>query len=142
MSDASLRAVAAGLALAGLAISGYLTWVHYAEVEPVCTGISDCVRVQGSEYAELAGVPVAVIGLVGYVAVLVSLAVAGELGRLLPVFLTLVGVGFSAYLTYVELAVIHAICQWCVASALVMVALAGVSICRVLRTPDVDAAAT
>ena len=84
----------------------------------------------------------AVIGLVGYVAVLVSLAVAGELGRLLPVFLTLVGVGFSAYLTYVELAVIHAICQWCVASAVVMAALAGVSICRVLRTPDVDAAAT
>jgi uncharacterized membrane protein len=141
MSDARLRAVAAGLALAGGAISGYLTWVHYAEVEPVCTGISDCVRVQSSEYAELAGIPVALIGLLGYVALLAALAVPGEPGRLPAVFLTLVGVGFSAYLTYIELAVIHAICQWCVASALVMAALAGVSIARVLRAPDIAAAA-
>jgi uncharacterized membrane protein len=142
MSDARLRAVAAGLALAGAAISGYLTWVHYAEVEPVCTGISDCVRVQSSEYAELAGIPVALIGLLGYVAVLAAVAVPGEPGRLLAVFLTLVGVGFSAYLTYVELAVIDAICQWCVASALVMAGLAGVSIARVLRAPETAAAPT
>jgi uncharacterized membrane protein len=136
MSDARLRAVAAGLALAGAAISGYLTWVHYAEVEPLCTGIGNCVRVQSSEYAQLAGVPVALVGLAGYLAVLASLAVAGEPGRLLPAFLTLVGLGFSAFLTYVELAVIHAVCQWCVASSLVMAGLAGVNIARVLRAPE------
>ena len=50
------RAIA-GLALLGLAISIYLTWVHYAGIEPVCTGISDCERVQSSDYAELAGHP-------------------------------------------------------------------------------------
>jgi uncharacterized membrane protein len=123
--------LAAGLALAGLAISAYLTWVHYADVEPICSGISDCAKVQASKYAELSGVPVAVIGLAGYVAILGSLAVPGENGRLLAVFLTLVGVGFSGYLTYLELAVIDAICQWCVASAVVMTALAGVCIARV-----------
>jgi uncharacterized membrane protein len=129
------RATAFVLALAGAAISGYLTWVHYAEVEPVCTGISDCVKVQNSEYAELAGISVAVIGLGGYLAVLASLALPGERGLLLTAFLTLVGVGFSIYLTYVELVVIDAICQWCVASAAIMLALAGVAVARVLREP-------
>lgn len=133
MTDDRLRAVAAALALVGVAISGYLTWVHYAEVEPVCTGISNCVRVQSSKYAELGGIPVAVIGLAGYLAILGSLGVRGETGRLLTAFLALVGVGFSAYLTYLELAVIHAICQWCVASAAVMAALAVVAVGRYLR---------
>jgi uncharacterized membrane protein len=123
----------AGLALVGVAISAYLTWVHYADVEPLCSGISNCTRVQTSKYADLAGVPVALIGLAGYLAILGSLAVPGEDGRLLAVFLTLVGVGFSGYLTYLELAVIHAICQWCVASAVVMTALAGACIARAVR---------
>ena len=55
----------AGLALLGLAISIYLTWVHYAGIEPVCSGISDCERVQTSDYADLVGIPVAVLGIVG-----------------------------------------------------------------------------
>ena len=59
------RAIA-GLALFGLAISAYLTWVHYAGIEPVCSSISNCERVQSSDYAELVGVPVALIGVVGY----------------------------------------------------------------------------
>ena len=57
------KAIAA-LAVIGLAISAYLTWVHYAGIEPVCSGISDCERVQNSSYAELVGVPVAVLGVV------------------------------------------------------------------------------
>jgi uncharacterized membrane protein len=135
MTDARLRTTAVALALAGAAISAYLTWIHYAEVEPLCTGISDCVRVQTSEYAKLAGIPVAVIGLVGYLAVFASLAARGANGRLLTAFLALVGAGFSVYLTYVELAVIHAVCQWCIASALVMILLAGVTVARLLRMP-------
>ena len=133
MSDDRLRQIAAALALVGVAISAYLSWVHYAEVEPICTGISDCVRVQSSEYAKLAGVPVAVMGLTGYLAILGSLAVPGEQGRMLGAFLALVGLGFSGYLTYLELAVIHAICQWCVASAIVMAGLAGVCVARAAR---------
>jgi uncharacterized membrane protein len=91
-----VRKAIAGLALLGLAISAYLTWVHYADIEPICTGISDCERVQTSDYAELAGIPVAVIGLVGYAAILASLRLRVEV----TVLLAYVAVGLSAYLTW------------------------------------------
>jgi uncharacterized membrane protein len=130
----TLRRATAGLALIGIAIAGYLTWVHYAGLEPVCVGGGGgCERVQSSRWAELAGVPVAVLGLAGYVAILASLALPEEPGALVAAFLSLVGFGFSAWLTYVELAKIDAVCQWCVASAAVMTALALVSVARALR---------
>ena len=114
-----LTVAVAALSILGAAIAGYLTWVHYAELQPFCVGGGGaCERVQSSPYAELAGMPVAVLGLAGYVAVLASLALPD---RSTTAFLALVGAGFSAYLTYLELAVIHAVCQWCVASSLVMV---------------------
>jgi len=130
----SLRAATAALALLGAAIAGYLTWIHYAGIEPVCVaGGGGCAIVQASRWSELAGIPVAVLGLAAYVAVLASLLVRGDLGRLAAALLSLVGFGFSAWLTYVELAEIEAICQWCVASAVVMTGLAAVSVARVLR---------
>ena len=116
--------VTAVLAAIGLAVAGYLTIVHYAGAEPVCALSGSCEKVQSSEYAKLAGIPVALLGLLGYASILVSLAVArGERGRLARVGMTAVGFGFSAYLTYLELFVIDAICQWCVASAILMTAL-------------------
>ena len=126
-----MRRAIAGLALFGLAISAYLTWVHYAEVQPICSGISDCERVQTSDYAELAGIPVAVLGLVGYAAILVSLWLRVEI----TVLLAYVAVGFSAYLTWAELFEIDAICQWCVASALTTVAIAVLATLLALRAP-------
>ena len=70
------------LAVLGLAVAGYLTYVHYAELEPICAGGGGgCERVQNSSYAELAGVPVAVLGLVGYALILASLWVPGDAGR-------------------------------------------------------------
>jgi uncharacterized membrane protein len=130
----TLRRATAVLALVGIAVAGYLTWVHYAGLEPVCVGGSGgCERVQSSRWAELAGVPVAVLGLVGYAAILASVALPEELGALAAAFMSLVGFGFSAWLTYVELVKIDAICQWCVASAVVMTALALVSVARLLR---------
>ena len=119
----------AGLALLGLAISAYLTWVHYAGIEPVCTGISDCERVQSSDYAELRGVPVAVIGIGGYAAILASLRLRVESTALLAY----VAVAFSGYLTWAELFRIEAICQWCVASAVIMAGLAGLTVARALK---------
>jgi uncharacterized membrane protein len=122
------------LALVGVGIAGYLTWVHYAGLQPFCVGGGGgCERVQSSRWAELAGVPVAVLGLAGYVLVLASLALPEDLGRFAAALLSLVGTGFSAWLTYVELAKIDALCQWCVASAVVMLLLAGVSLTRLLR---------
>ena len=130
----TLRRATAVLALLGIAIAGYLTYVHYAHLDPVCVGGGGgCERVQSSRWAELAGIPVAVLGLGGYVAILASLALPEEPGALVAAFLTLVGFGFSAWLTYVEIEKIEAICQWCVASAVVMTALALVSVARLLR---------
>jgi uncharacterized membrane protein len=125
MSDRQLRVTVAVLALLGLAVAGYLTYVHYAELEPICAGGGGgCERVQNSSYAELAGIPVALLGLIGYALILASLWVPGEAGRLGGAVLALVGFGFSAYLTWLELFEIDAICQWCVVSAVLMSALA------------------
>ena len=115
--------VMAVLALAGLGISAYLTSVHYADAAPVCAVGHGCQTVQDSKYAEMAGIPVALIGLAGYVAILASLLVRGDNGRLLRVALTGFGFAFSVYLTYLELFRIEAICQWCVGSAVVMTGL-------------------
>jgi uncharacterized membrane protein len=129
-----LRIAAAGLALIGLGIAGYLTWVHYAGLQPFCVGGGGgCEKVQTSRWAELAGIPVAVLGLGGYIAILAGLALPDDLSRSATAFVALVGVGFSAWLTYVEIAKIHAICQWCVASAVVMTLLAVVTVIRLLR---------
>ena len=129
-----LRLATAALAVAGIGIAGYLTWVHYAGLEPVCVGGGGgCEQVQTSRWAELAGVPVALLGLVAYTTVLASLALPDEAGRTVAAFVSLVGFGFSGWLTYMELEKIGAVCQWCVASAVVMTALAAVSVARLLR---------
>ncbi len=126
-----MRRAIASLALLGLAISAYLTWVHYAGIDPVCSGISDCERVQSSDYAELIGIPVAVLGVVGYAALLGSLWARVELTALL----SYLAVAFSAYLTWAELFRIDAICQWCVVSALTTLAIAVLATLRALGAP-------
>jgi uncharacterized membrane protein len=119
----TLRIVLGMLAAAGLLLSAYLTWVHFAQVAPVCVGGSGgCETVQSSRYATVLGVPVAVLGIIGYAGLLFSAVLRGELGVYLGFMIALVGTLFSAYLTYLEVFVIHAICQWCVASAAIMVA--------------------
>ena len=118
ITDRHLRIGAIILALIGLGVAGYLTYVHYEEIRPVCGLGGDCVKVQASEWSKLAGIPVAVLGLVAYGALT-----------------SLIGFGFSAYLTYRELFTIDAICQWCVASAIIMTLLAVVTTARLLRAP-------
>jgi uncharacterized membrane protein len=130
-----LRAAAIGVAVAGLGIAGYLTAVHYAGGTPVCAVAHGCATVQQSDYAALAGVPVAVLGLLGYVAILAALARDGEAWRTAAAFLSLAGLGFSGWLTYVELGVLHAVCIWCVGSALCMALLAALTIYRMLGAP-------
>jgi uncharacterized membrane protein len=130
-----LRAASAFVAVAGLAIAAYLTAVHYADAAPVCAVSHGCATVQQSEYAELAGVPVALLGLGGYVAILVSLARDDEAWRTATAFLALAGFGFSVWLTYVEVVKLDAICIWCVGSAICMTLLAALSVARVLSAP-------
>lgn len=133
--DRRLRVIGVVLAVLGLGVAGYLTYVHYAGIAPVCNIAHGCEKVQASRYSELAGIPVAVLGLAGYVVLLLALLVDGEQGRLVAALTALVGFGFSAYLTYRELFTIHAICQWCVSSAILMTCLAIVTVWRLLSVP-------
>jgi uncharacterized membrane protein len=134
VSSRTLRVTLLVLAVIGLGIASYLTYVHYAGIKPACTAGESCTKVQTSVYSKLAGVPVALIGLLGYIAIVASLlAPEGENGRLATMALTLVGFGFSAYLTYRELFSIHAICEWCAASAVIMTVLVCLSVWRFLR---------
>jgi uncharacterized membrane protein len=133
-----MRAASVALALAGLAIAGYLTAIHYAGAEPVCAIAHGCATVQHSRYAAVAGVPVALIGLGGYIALLASLAGDSERRRFAAAFLSLGGLGFSAWLTWVEVGILHAICIWCVGSAICMAALAALSTARLLGAAPED----
>jgi uncharacterized membrane protein len=132
MSERSIRVLLAVLSILGLLMSVYLTWVHLAGVAPICLGGSGgCEAVQTSRYAEILGVPVAVLGIAGYAGLLLSAWLKGEVGVLLGLFVALVSVLFSAYLTWLELFVIQAICQWCVSSAILMTASLILTVIRV-----------
>jgi len=132
VSERGLRLATAGLALVGLGIAAYLTYVHYSGAAIACS-TGGCEKVQTSSYAELAGIPVAVIGLVGYVLILLTAFLAGELGAVAAVGLTLGGFAFAVYLIYVQVALIEAFCIWCLASDGVLALLVLVSLLR-LRT--------
>jgi uncharacterized membrane protein len=116
LSDRGLRLAAAIIALAGIAVAGYLSWAHYADSPVVCVAGGGCETVQESEYAELAGVPVAVLGLVTYVVVLALIAWDSWIARLSAAMIALIGLLFSAYLLALQLFVIDAICVWCLAN--------------------------
>jgi uncharacterized membrane protein len=127
----------------GVAISGYLVAKRFTGGSLACTRWAQCDEVNNSVYSQLYGVPVSVIGLAGYL-LLLMLAVAalwteGRTQRrtlLLSFVLALGGVGFSIYLTYLEIYVIEALCAWCVASAIVITLLAVVTaVASRLTTP-------
>jgi uncharacterized membrane protein len=128
-----LRTAAIAISVLGIAIAGYLTYVHYAGISPVCEIAHGCEKVQTSEWSKVAGVPVAVLGLLGYVGILAALLVPGEAAMTAAAGLAVVGAGFSAYLTYREVFTIEAICIWCVASAVLMVLLAILTVARLAR---------
>lgn len=136
MSDRVLHRALLLLTFVGIGIAGYLTYIHYKGLDPICAVGHGCEKVQNSKYAKVSGVPVPLIGLVGYVAILGSLLVRGELARLATAAMAYGGLIFSGYLTYLELFEINAICQWCVGSAIVMTLIAILATIRVLRAPD------
>ena len=132
MLDRRLYRTAVALTIVGIAIAAYLTYVHYAGIEPACS-TGGCEVVQTSEWADVYGLPVAVLGLFGYLSILASLlALRGDAQLFASAALSLVGFLYSGYLTYQELFTIKAICQWCVASAVVLTLLAIVTLWRLL----------
>lgn len=135
------RQAIALLALAGFFVALYLWLYKIGLAGELKCGTGGCDTAQTSRWAELLGIPVAFYGVVGY-AVLLAVALVGLqpawLGRrgptLLLAALATVGTAFSAWLTYLEVFVIHAICRWCVASAAIMLLIWLVSL-HALRTP-------
>jgi uncharacterized membrane protein len=126
MTDRVLRLAIAVVALAGAAVAGYLTYVHYRPAALICTGGGGCETVQDSSYAEIAGVPVALLGLVSYLVVLGLVVWDTELARTLAATIALSAVGFAAYLVSVQAFLIDAWCVWCLVNDLVVVPLLAV----------------
>jgi uncharacterized membrane protein len=135
-----LRRAMLVLSIIGLGVATYLTIVHYAGLNPACTAGQSCIKVQTSQWSKLDGIPVALMGLIGYIGILASLlAPDREETRLATLALTLIGFGFSAYLTYRELFSIHAICEWCASSAVIMTLLLAAAATRFVVTSDTPA---
>ncbi len=88
--------------------------------DPTCLVGGGCATVQNSQYSELAGIPVAWLGLAAYAGLLVAAILPGQAGRALGLFTAVVSFGFSAWLTYAEIVLIEAICAWCVTSAVLV----------------------
>lgn len=139
------RMAVALLSLLGLLVSLYMLAYALGFTGDVMCGLGDCERVQNSPYAWVGPMPVSALGVVGYLALMVvsllGLQPPFQHSRAVPVALLaggVVGVGFSAYLTYLEAFVIHAWCQWCVISAIIMVLafLAAIPELKVLRSPS------
>ena len=135
MNDRRLRTAVGILAAAGVAIAGYLTYARFSHTTITCA-TGGCEIVQSSDYAELAGIPVALLGLTAYVFLLGTAFSSSEAARAAGAVVAVAGAAFSAYLVYVQIAVIDAICQWCIASDVVMVLLACACIGRVLAARD------
>ena len=111
------------LSLIGLGVAGYLAYVETQMVEAVCGPIGDCNAVQSSSYAQLFGLPIGVIGVVGYLAILGAWVwgrSGSATGRALLLGMAMVGVIFSIYLTYLELFIVEAVCLWCLSSAVIV----------------------
>jgi uncharacterized membrane protein len=129
-----LRIVMVVLGVIGLGIATYLTVAHYAGFVVACTTKhNSCEAVQQSVYAKIAGVPVALLGAIGYVGILATLlAPEREATRLGMLGLVIFGWGFSMYLTYREGFTLHEYCEWCLSSAGILTVLLPLSIWRYL----------
>jgi uncharacterized membrane protein len=130
----ALRRAMIVIAVLAIGLTAYLTYVHYSGAKPACTAGQSCIKVQTSVWSKLDGVPVALIGLLGYIGILLSLVVPDrDETRLATLGMTMAGFGFSAYLTYREIFSIKAICEECVSSFVLIAILLACSIVRYVR---------
>ena len=132
-AEGTLRAVATFVAAFGIGVATYVAIADAGGGSPVClAGGSGCETVADSSYSHLLGVNVAVFGIVGYVLLLAAALLRGDAARMAGFGVSLAGFGFSVYLTYLELFKIEAVCQWCVASAVLMTVLFAIAAVRML----------
>ena len=134
------------LTLIGLGVAGYLTYVEISSANAICGPVGDCNSVQRSPYARLFGVlPVGLLGAVGYVGILAAWLWgklrSDRLAKYMPMAIfsmSLFGVVFSLYLTYLEPFVIKAVCIWCLSSAVIITLLMLLSLGQALRVFEVN----
>jgi len=127
------------LSLLGLGVSIYLAYVEISQVEAVCGPVGHCNLVQSSTYAQILGIPIAVLGILNYVAIAIlwagqRLKPLATLSAVALLGLTLFGALFSIYLTLLEIFVIRAVCVWCLSSAIITTALLLLVVIPVTRT--------
>lgn len=138
--DNRIRVILIVLAIIGLIDSVYLTWVKYTDQYALCGPIGNCESVNTSQYSEIFGIPIALLGAGAYLVIIVLLLVESrnefmhEYSSLLVFGISLIGVLYSIYLTYIEIAVLRAICPYCVISAIVLVLLLVLSTIRLIQT--------
>lgn len=120
-AEGTLRRIATFVAAFGIGVAIYITIADSGGGSPVClAGGSGCETVAGSSYSHLFGVNIAVFGIVGYALLLAAALMRGDLARMGGFGISLVGFGYSVYLTQLELFKIDAVCEWCLASAILM----------------------
>lgn len=134
-----MRGIGTFLATFGIGVATYIAIADSGGGAPACiAGGHGCQTVAESSYSHLAGVNVAVLGIVGYVLLLGCALLRGDGARMAGFAISLIGFGFSLYLTYLELFTIEAICQWCVASAVLMTLLFTTNAIRMLGYVGTD----
>ena len=139
--DRAFHRVSIGLAILAALVSIYMTIFKLTENPGMCLGNGGCSVVNNSIYAQVYGIPVAVIGVGGYLAILAGLLLQTRApffeanGTLIVFGLALIGFLFTIYLIYVEVALIHALCPFCVTSQVTMTVLFAISLIALAREP-------
>ena len=124
------------LSVLGLIDSLYLTWIKISHNQSICAGFGECDLVNSSQYSEVLGIPISLFGLGAYLIIIILTALESrtdfffENTKLIIFGLTLSGLLYSTYLTYIEVAVLNAICPFCVISAIIMLVLFIISALR------------
>lgn len=125
--------IATFVAAFGIGVASYIAIEAAGGDAPACiAGSSGCQTVANSSYSHLLGVNIALFGLVGYALLLAAALRRGDAARMAGFGLALAGFGYSIFLTYLELFKIEAICQWCVASAILMTVLFALNAVRMI----------
>ncbi len=133
-AEGTLRGIATFLATFGIGVATYIAIADSGGGSPVCiAGGHGCQTVAESSYSHLLGVNVAVFGVAGYALLLGAAMLRGDGARMGGFVIALAGFGYSVFLTYLELFVIDAVCQWCVFSAVLMTVLFAVNAIRMVR---------
>lgn len=139
--DKWIHRVLIALLVVGLSVSIYMTIFKITGNEGMCLGSGDCSTVNASRFSEVNGIPVAVIGIGGYLAILGIVLLENrnsflrQNGTLMVFGLSLGGFLFTLWLVYVELVLLKAICPFCVTSQVAMTLIFIVAVIRLIRNP-------